>query len=259
MPSSNPPAQHEESVKQLYQSQKVAENYIQNRFAWAWSRLLHETQVRILNELILSRKPQKVLEVAPGPARIAPDLRGVVSGVMVEASQPMIEVARSRLLQHGLEKIWDVRHGNAFSLGQVGQTFDFAFTFRFIRHFEENDRKRLYKELAARLNPSGLLVFDVVNKPVRMKLDAQAPPTVGENLPVYDVSYTAAEFREEMRANGFEVVSLHEVVRHFSAQAWLSYTFGPRLPGFAWRAVRVCESIPTPNPLEWVAVCRKAE
>ncbi len=258
MPSSTPPAQHEESVKKLYQNQTVAENYIQNRFAWAWSRLLHESQVRILNDLIREKKPQSVLEVAPGPARIAPDLQGVVSGVMVEASQPMIEVAKSRLAQHGLEKIWDVRHGNAFGLGAVGQTFDFAFTFRFIRHFEENDRKRLYREMAARLNPSGHLVFDVVNKPVRKKLDAKAPPTAGENLPVFDVSYTADELREEMRSNGFEVVALHEVVRHFSTQAWLSYTLGPRLPGIAWQAVRLFESIPTPNPLEWVAVCRKA-
>ncbi|HVR72832.1 MAG TPA: class I SAM-dependent methyltransferase, partial [Planctomycetota bacterium] len=149
------PAQHEESVKGLYQDQGVAENYIRNRFAWAWSRLLHESQIRILNDVIRANRFQTALEIAPGPARIAPDLTGLRSGIMVEASEPMIEVARRRLAEKDLERVWEIRHGNAFDLAPLGRTFDFAFTFRFLRHFEERERLRLYQEIAGRLNPSG--------------------------------------------------------------------------------------------------------
>jgi len=257
MPSTNPPAQHEESVKRLYQDEGVAQSYIKDRFAWAWGRLLHQRQVRILDDLIEEHKFQKVLEVAPGPARIAPDLTRVTSGVMVEASEQMIQVARQRLAERGLGGVWEVRHGNAFDLSGLSQTFDFAFTFRFIRHFEEGDRTRLYRELAGRLNPSGILVFDVVNKTVRAELDARDPPRTGDSLPVHDVSYTAQEFREEMQANGFEVLALHEVIRHFGLQSRLSYAIGPRLPALAWHSVRLLEKVPARNPLEWVAVCRK--
>jgi SAM-dependent methyltransferase len=254
---SKAPAQHEDSVKSLYQNEKVAENYIQNRFAWAWSRLLHETQVRVLNDAIEKNRIETALELAPGPARIAPDLKGIRAGIMVEASEPMIDVARRRIDAKGLGGVWDIRHGNAFDLAPLGRTFDFAFTFRFIRHFQADDRKRLYAQIAGRLNPSGLLVFDVVNRPVREKLDAKEKPAQGENLPVYDATYTAEEFRDEMRANGFEVTALHESIRHFDAQSWLSYHVGPRLPGVAWGLVKALEALPARNPLEWVAVCRK--
>lgn len=256
MTSTDPLAQKEESVKSLYQDDKVAENYIKERFSWAWSRLLHETQVRVLNQVLREHHLETALELAPGPARIAPDLRGLKSGLMVEASEPMIEVARRRLAAKGLDRIWEIRHGNAFDLASVERKFDFAFTFRFLRHFEDGDRQRLYREIAGRLNPSGWLVFDVVNRPVRERLDARQAPSQGA-LPVFDVTYTAEEFRREMAANGFEVVELHEVIRHIDVQSWLSCTVGPRSSWLAWNLVRLMEMVPTPNPLEWVAVCRK--
>ena len=251
------PAKHEATVKQLYQDEKVAENYIANRFTWAWSRLLHERQIAVLNALLRNSRLSSALELAPGPARIAPDLVGLRSGLMVEASPQMIEVATRRIVEHHLEKVWEIQKGNAFDLTSLSRTFDLAFTFRFIRHFEAEERKRLYSEIHRRLNPSGLLVFDVVNKPVRRKLDARAKPHSGEALPVYDITYTRDELTAEMNAAGFEVVALYEVIRHFTLQAWLSYRVGHRLPGLAWPLVKALELLPTSNPLEWVAICRK--
>lgn len=258
MTPSDAPAQKEETVKSLYRDDKVAESYIKNRFAWAWSRLLHETQVRVLNDVIRQFGFQTALELAPGPARIAPDVQGLQSGVMVEASKPMIDVARRRLTEKGLDQVWEIHHGNAFELAPLGRTFDFAFTLRFIRHFEEGDRSRLYREIAGRLNSSGVLVFDVVNRPVRERLDAKAKPSP-DSLRVFDAMYTAEDFRREMAANGFEVLKLREVVRHMGVQSWLSYRLGPKLTRLTWSLVCAIDKVPTRNPLEWVAVCSKAK
>ncbi|HZN59992.1 MAG TPA: class I SAM-dependent methyltransferase [Planctomycetota bacterium] len=253
------PAQNEDSVRKLYQSTDVATKYIQERFAWAWSRLLHETQVKVLNDLLASHRPASVLEVAPGPARIAPDLKGVARGTMVEASEPMIEVARERLRRYGLERVWNVKHGNAFDLAALGQTFDFVYTFRFLRHFEESDRRRLMAQVRTVLNASGVLVFDVVNQVIREAIDARekrAPPQGA--LPVYDVTYLEPAFRAELASEGFEVVALRPAIRHYFLQSWLSYRLGTRLPKLAWMLVNSVERIPAAHPLEWVAVCRRS-
>ena len=252
------PARHEDSVRKLYEDRAVAESYIRQRFATAWSRLLHETQVRVLNDLIAAHRFRNALELAPGPARLAPDLRGIRFGVMVEASEAMLSAARTRLRSRGLENTWEVRPGNAFDLTGLDRTFDFAFTFRLIRHFTLPDRARLYEQIRNRLNPGGYLVFDAVNTVVRSRLDARAPPP-RDALPVYDVTYTAAELGAEMRAHGFEVVMLRDAVRRFDIQSWLSYKLGPRFPSLAWHAVRILENVPSSQPLEWVAVCRKTD
>jgi hypothetical protein len=76
-------------------------------------------------------------------------------------------------------------------------------------------------------------------------------------LPDSTVAYTADKFRREVRENGFEVQRLVEAVRHFAVQAWLSHSFGPRLPRFTRALVEALEWMPTANPLEWVEVCRK--
>lgn len=250
-------AMQESTVKALYQDTAVSEKYIQDRFTWAWSRHLHRTQVAALNALIGEHRFASILEVAPGPARLTTDLVGVQSGVMVEASEAMLSVARDRLKQRGLSAIWDVRHGNAFELDALGRTFDFAYTFRFIRHFEERDRRRLYAQLAGRLNLRGLLVFDVVNRPTREAVDRKYGGAPKTELPVYDVTYLESEFRAEMAANGFEVLSMKPVLRCFLLQAALSYKLQSRIPALADGLVKALEYVPAKNPLEWIAVCRK--
>ena len=255
-------AQHEETVKELYQDETVAKNYVDRRFEWAWSRLLHEKQVAVVNNVIAEHKITSALELAPGPARLTVHINGLESGVMVEASSEMVDVARERLEAAGRASTWDLRNGNAFELDKIfadGSTFDLAFTFRFIRHFETDERERLYGQIHNRLNPGGFLVFDVVNKPWREKLDAKRKNRPSDALPVYDCTFTEREICRELEDNGFDVIDLHPTIRHMGLQSSFSYRCGKRLPGLAWTTVNVLEKIPSRNPLEWVVVCRRRD
>jgi hypothetical protein len=100
-------------------------------------------------------------------------------------------------------------------------------------------------------------MFDVVNRVVRQKLDAQRPLQTSGELDVYDETYTPESFRQEMATYGFEVLRLLPVIAHFPLQSWLSYRLTHRLPKVANLLVRLLEKIPSAQPLEWIALCRK--
>jgi len=246
----------EKSVAALYQNSDVAESYFQRRFSVSWNRLLHETQVAQVNQVIKTYSPDLVVEVAPGPARLTTEIRGVRKGVMVEYSQEMLVEARRRLDEAGVSSAWDVRHGNAFELETQELQSDFLYTFRFLRHFHEEDRGRIYENIQTCLKPKGLLMFDVVNRTVREKLDARNPKKGCGELEVYDVTYSETDFQKEMEKYGFEVLSLMPVIGHFDWQTWISYTLDRRIGKWADRLVRLIEFLPSSHPLEWIALCR---
>jgi hypothetical protein len=60
-----------------------------------------------------------------------------------------------------------------------------------------------------------------------------------------------------MGRNGFEVLELHPILKHFTLQSLLSYKLddvvGPLIPPL----LKLLELAPSGAPLEWVAVCRK--
>jgi hypothetical protein len=226
---------------------------------FSWQQLQHELQVTAINRAIDAHRPARVLELAPGPARLSVRLHGIRSGVMVENSEEMIEIARCRLALYGLEAAWTVIRGDAFELDRLLPTeiFDFAYTFRFIRHFREPDRMRLYELLRDRLSARGLLMFDVVNATTRNAIEARIKTRSLDEIAIYDVSYTAEEFADEIRKNGFRVVSMEPVIARFALQSWLSYKLDDVIPRFASGAVRLLEKIPAQQPLEWVALCQK--
>ncbi|GJM43888.1 MAG: hypothetical protein DHS20C21_07300 [Gemmatimonadota bacterium] len=248
-------AKDERAVKELYQDEAVARNYIDERLRRAWWRHLHNVQVREINRVIAEHAPADILEIAPGPARLAPDVRGVQSGLMVEASPQMIEVARERLQAAGLADVWDLTEGNVFDLSPVEREFDFVFTFRLIRHFHEGERRRIYEQVASKLRPGGFFLFDMVNKKVRDRLDAERDQ---EGLDVFDVTYAdRSEIAAEMRASGFELVKLTNVLNHFSVQSTLSYKLDDRFFAPVLGAIQLLDSVPSAHPLEWVALFRK--
>ncbi len=250
-------ADKEESVSVLYQDTAVASSYIKQRFEFTWSELLHRTQVDVVNRCIASLAPQKVLEVAPGPARLTTDINGVSAGTLVEYSEQMLEVARQRLAEVGKEGNWTLLHGNAFELSQYGDGFDLLYTFRFIRHFDVEDRARLYRQMSEVMAPGGTLIFDVVGRAVRDALDAQAGKKPDENLDVYDARYSLGEFSGEMDEFDFDVVEMRPVLKHFGLQSNISYKLDRRIRGLAKALIGGLELLPSSAPLEWVAVCRK--
>jgi len=117
--------------------------------------------------------------------------------------------------------------------------------------------RRLYHLAYSALKPEGLLMFDVVNRAVRQRLDTKEGDCPKDELNVYDVTYSPTDFRREMERQGFSVVSLRPVLQHFELQTWISYTFDHRWRTMADVAVRFLEKWPSHEPLEWVALCRK--
>jgi 2-polyprenyl-3-methyl-5-hydroxy-6-metoxy-1,4-benzoquinol methylase len=250
-------ARDEQRVASLYQDEEVAETYIRKRFSQVWSRLLHRKQVAEVNRVIRDYQPDRILEIAPGPARITTELQGVRRGMMLEYSEAMLTLAQRRLVMAGLTEIWEFRHGDAFELDRLQCQFDLVYTFRFIRHFQQSDRVRLYRGIAACLPRQGLLMLDVVNRTVRQKLDGEQPARSPGELDVYDETYTPETFRQEIQVHGFEVLRLVPVVTHFVLQSRISCRLEHRFQTVSDLLVRMLEQLPLTQPLEWVALCRK--
>jgi SAM-dependent methyltransferase len=254
-----PLADEQRSVAAIYESGAIAGAYLDKRMQFSWQRMLHKQQIAILNRAIAKAAPASLLEVAPGPARLAVEMTHNVKGTMVENSEEMISIARQRLDGAGLSAQWKVLQGDAFNLPAyvTPESFDFAYTFRFLRHFRNPEREQLYANLRQSLKTGGLLVFDVVGEVVYNQVEARNPQRAAGEIPIYDVTYTAKSFVEEMKRNGFDVVALHPILKHFTAQSLLSYKLddvvGPLIPPL----LSLLELVPSGAPLEWVAVCRK--
>jgi SAM-dependent methyltransferase len=257
--SQQPLADRQRSVAAIYESGDIAGSYLDKRMQFSWQRMLHRRQVAILDRALARHAPANLLEVAPGPARLAVELQHRGRGTMVENSEEMIAIARERLARTGLASQWNVQQGDAFNLAAyvTPESFDFAYTFRFLRHFRTPEREQLYANLRQTLKTGGLLVFDVVGDAVFQQVEARNPQRAAGEIAIYDVTYTAESFTGEMKRNGFDVVALHPILRHFTLQSLLSYKLddvvGPVIPAM----LSLIELIPSGAPLEWVAVCRK--
>jgi ubiquinone/menaquinone biosynthesis C-methylase UbiE len=247
------------SVAAIYEQALIAGTYLEKRLRFSWQRLLHDRQVELLNSIIEKSPPAQVLEVAPGPARLATDLRGVIRGVMVENSPEMIAIAKDRLRAAGLADTWEVRQGDAFALRQElsENSMDLAYSFRLIRHFRAEDRQRLYGELHRCLRKRGLLVFDVVNETTRRCVEARQSSRPAGEIAIYDAGYSQDSFRAEMEASGFDVLEMRPVLKHFRLQALASYKGDDVAPRVVATLIRVLEALPSSGCLEWIAVCRK--
>jgi hypothetical protein len=101
-------------------------------------------------------------------------------------------------------------------------------------------------------------MLDVVNHTVRQKLDAKQPTKPSGELDIYDATYTAEAFRQEMQTYGFQVLRLVPVIAHFVLQSWVSYRLDHRCAILSDKLVRTLEQVPSSQPLEWVALCQKA-
>lgn len=238
-----------DEIRGAYSADATADAYIDGRFTSAWGSVQHAAQVRVVNDIIRRHGVERVLEIAPGPGRLSRDVRGFTHGVLCEFNDAMLRVARQRLAAEPLP--WRLVRGDGFRLPVAPGRFDLVYSFRFIRHFELDERARLYEQVRTALNGGGLFVFDAVNVAVDL------PSRGTEPSPIHDVFYTAGEIRAELAAHGFEPVALVDVIRHFTLQRWLQIVVAPRSYGLAHRLIAALEHVPG-DPLEWVVVCRKA-
>jgi ubiquinone/menaquinone biosynthesis C-methylase UbiE len=238
----------EREIQGYYSSPDVAARYVANRFVSEVHRLLHEQQVAAVQGLIERCNPEWILEVAPGPGRLTRCVRPSRQRVCLEFNEGMIREGRGAC-DPGTG---DWVRGNGFQL-PFEQTFDLAYTFRFIRHFHGADRERLYGELRRVLKPGGWLVFDAVNERVSRPLREAHP----EEHPVYDKLYSEDELRSELSRAGFEAIELTPVQKWFNLQSASQRLLGPRANWLNRAIVRTLEQLPRRDGLEWIVTCRR--
>ena len=242
-----------DQIRDAYRDDGVARNYIRERFREPLGALLHERQTRALRDALNEDQPHQVLELAPGPGRITTDIVGLpgVRGVVVEASAQMLAEARKRVEPQAGGR-WSFVHADGFHL-PFGQSFDAAYTFRLIRHFDDGDRARVYKELARVLKPGGLLVFDAVNIVVSARVRAKSP---GDHQH-FDALMTPERLAAELREAGFSIPTLQGVQYRYETLYRLQTLVAPRSRRLARAAMELVDRVGGGEPLEWVVTCRR--
>jgi ubiquinone/menaquinone biosynthesis C-methylase UbiE len=239
-------------LRNAYRAEEVARNYIEERFRQPLGALLHARQVSAVRKIMAARRPARVLEIAPGPARLTCDVQTAFRGrgVLVDASTQMLHEAGRRL---GEASRWRCIQGDAFALPFVA-VFDMVYSFRLIRHFEAPDRAALFRQVTACLRSGGVFVFDAVNADVSKPLRTHAQPGEYEH---FDALLRPEEIRRELEAAGLELSSLSGVQHRYAVLRSLQILVAPRSTALARALIEVTDRLPGGAPLEWIVVCRK--
>jgi SAM-dependent methyltransferase len=242
-----------EDIRKAYQDDQVAGEYVARRFQTPLGALLHARQIRVVRDLIRAQGIERAVEIAPGPARLTVDVAPALAHVtLVDASAQMLAEARRRLAERGLAARAGLVQADAFKL-PIKASRDLVYTFRLIRHFEREDRLRLYKQIVTILRPAGWLVFDAVNERVSAPLRARSKP--GDHVH-FDALLRPEGIAEELRESGFELVSLVGVQRRYNALLSCQIYLAPRSETLARGAMEIIDRSGG-EPLEWVVICRR--
>ena len=237
-----------DEVRSYYQQPVVAEGYIEKRFTEPLNVVEHEQQAKFLNKVIREKQLKKILEFAPGPARLTAELQ-IEGGTSIDASESMLALARQR------KKDWDFVQGDILNM-KLNAKQDLVFCVRFLLHFQKEERKKIYGQAWKALG-RGYLVFEAMNSkvvgPLRRILGKK-------RYIVYDQLYTLEELHRELEENGFKMEHLEPILSHFWIQAlcsrpwkWLG------LKRTAVRCVRFFELFPSSQPYEWMVLAKKIE
>jgi ubiquinone/menaquinone biosynthesis C-methylase UbiE len=237
-----------DGLHRFYEDREVAEKYVSARFASELNQLLHDRQVSTINRLTEAVRPQRMLEIATGPGRITRDARPSGTFVCLEYNEVMIALGRAACQQ----KIGWVC-GDGFHL-PFAQVFDLVYSFRFIRHFQREDRNRLYAALRRVIKPRGYFVMDAVNEKVSRPLRENHP----SDYPIYDKLYRREELRNELFEAGLETVKMLPVQKYYRWQYRSQVLLGPRATWANRLLIRALERLPRSDGLEWIVTCRRA-
>jgi ubiquinone/menaquinone biosynthesis C-methylase UbiE len=241
------------NIRQAYRDPEESRNYIETRFVEPLGAILHARQARVLKRVIASTQPERVLEIAPGPARLTTEVASLVRrGIALDGSRPMLDIARQRLRENGGDH-WRLLNGDAFEL-PFTRAFNLVYTFRLIRHFDETDRRRLYEQIRRVLLDGGVLVFDAINELVAGRHRASAPDSAG-SIRYYDALLTMDQVKGELQATGFEVVSMDGVQHHYPVLQQIQNLAAPRSRMLARAAMELVDRTGG-EPAEWVVTAR---
>lgn len=247
------PIDRAEDLQKYYQDRGVVRTYMDRRTAQPLNGLLHRRQVAFLQTALQQRTARHVLEIACGPGRVTAAMRGIPFGLAIDASQPMLETAQQRM--NGSAGQWSFLRSDAFVLPVREASFDAVYTLRFIRHFQLDDRRRLYGEIRRVLRPHGTFIVDALNRDVSYPARLQRGL---DHYQIYDVLYRAGEVEAELAAAGFRVLAVEGMLRHFPLQQRLN-RLRFRLRGLTRVLIDTLERLPGNRPSTWMVLCEKLD
>lgn len=242
------PLDQPHDLQAYYRDPHVVDTYLDRRTAQPFNGFLHASQVAFINGALRERRPSRVLEIAPGPGRLTADVDPLPI-VALDASAAMLSVARERLRAKNRPCV--LLQGDAFRLPFAAASFDFVYSLKLIRHFQIEDRLRLYGEIRRVLAPDGVFVLDVQNRAVSL------PHRLAKGVDsyrIYDVLYDAPELTRELETAGFGVRRMGGIARHFGVQRYLNRLRRIGLSGVARRLISVIERLPGGAPSTWMVL-----
>lgn len=243
---------NEKLIKSLYQNDRIASGYIDERFSKPLGRVQHKIQVESINNAIRRYRIDNILEVACGPARLTADVSGFKKGIAIDTSDQMLKIARQRV--RNPDK-WRFVNADAFNL-KLNSLSQLIYSFRFIRHLKTPDRIRLYKTFHGLLDNHGILIFDALH--YEKIAFIRNMENRGQEK-IYDKIYPNKKaLEEEMTIAGYEILGLKGTIHHFYAQAAISrISYNLRMEKLGMYIICFMEQVPLGCPLEWIVICRK--
>lgn len=246
------PIRNVDDIKHFYNDPNEVESYLKKRTGEPFNSVLHKRQVAFLRRTIGRWRPVRVLDLAPGPARLSAELTLPGLGVAMDASLNMLREARRRIVARGNK--WQLMLGNGYQLPFASESFDLVYSLRFIRRFDRSRRVLLYKEITRVLKPGGIFIMDAQNRVVAL------PHRIARGLekyPVYDELFLRHELISELEQNGFRVNDVEGMMRRFTLQFRLNRLRHLGLSGVARLLIRALEYTHDRNPSTWMVLCTR--
>ncbi|MFH5181197.1 class I SAM-dependent methyltransferase [Paenibacillus sp. TAB 01] len=142
----------------------------------------------------------KLLDIASGDGRILRELTKYGHVSALENSGFMISVSARKLDSNS--KVTYIKD-NFYDFESIRHQYDVITIFRFIRHYDYCDRKKIYHKLYELVRDDGIILCEFPNKVTETQLRA----SIGwENFNVYDVFWHEFEIKEELEENNFEIL-----------------------------------------------------
>jgi len=241
-----------DEIAGYYRERSVVDAYVRKRTAQPLNGTLHAAQIRFLRRALGRIERPNVLEVAPGPARLTAELPLAAGhGLGVEYSEGMLAAARERMRA---TPGWTFVRGDGFALPVRSGSIDIAFSLRFVRRFQEDERRRIYAEMHRVIRPGGTLIIDAQNRAVSLPHRQQRGL---DSYPVFDQLYDPQELRDELEKAGFRLVELTGMIRHATWQRRLNRLRRLRLAPLARLLIEAMERVPGGAPSTWMALCER--
>lgn len=190
-----------EAIKAYYQSEEIANSYNKDRFLQYpanYFDAFERATIRMVISNLNCNEKLYIMDIASGDGRIVQELVKLGLCTSIDSSKAMQDIVIERFYNTGnlITKICD------YFSDDIEGTFDIITMFRYIRHYDYQQRKVIYRKILNNLKDNGLLLFDAPNIRYAMKNREQGN---WNDFNIYDVFWDEDSISVEMEENNFRI------------------------------------------------------